>query len=307
MKFKLQMLLGMIEATYGTDPVPSPATNWLGVENIQVNPVEMDTDDQATVSDKFGQDEKIVGAIRSTISFDVPLRGSGTAGTAPNLDVVLRAAGMAKVTTAGASVVYSPVDSGDESATFYWYMDRVLQKMTGVRGSWSIKFDAKKKALLSFKGIGLRSAMSDSAGGIPAATLPTLPRPVAVNKANTTLAFGAYAAFMSTLTVDSGSDVQYRNLTNREDVTIVDRNSTLSASIELPPVATKNLLGTNGLISDALTDSLTVVHGTTAGNIVTLTIPKAQFFSPKLSNEQGQAMLQCDGMVVRNALTLSFT
>lgn len=306
MKFKLQMLLAKIETTYATDPTPTAAANWIAVQNIDINPVEMDTDDQATVSNKFGMDEKIVGAVWSTIAFDMPLRGSGAAGTAPNFDVILRSSGMAKVTSAGVSVTYSHVDSGDESCTLYWYLDQVLQKMTGVRGSWSLKYNAKKQALLSFKGIGLRSAMTDS-GGIPAPTIPTLPRPLAVNKANTSVLFGAYAAFMSSLTVDSGSDVQYRNLTNREDVTIVDRASTLNANIELPPVATKDLLGAGGIISLATNDSLTIAHGATAGNIVTLNVPAAQFFKPKLSNEQGQAMLACEGMVVRNNLTLAFT
>lgn len=306
MKAKLQMMLAKIETTYATDPVPTAAANWIGVENIDLNPVEMDTDDQTTVSNRFGQDEKIVGAIWSTIAFDMPLRGSGTAGTAPNLDVILRSCGMAKVTTAGVSVTYSPIDTGDESCTLYWYMDQVLQKMTGVRGSWELKYNAKKQALLGFKGIGLRTAMTDS-GGIPAPTLPTLPRPVAVNKANTTVAFGAYAPQLSSFTVTQGNDVQYRNLTGREDVTIVDRATTLNAMIELPPVATKNFLGAGGLISDALTDSFTVTHGASAGNICTLSITKAQLFKPKLSNEQGQAMLSCEGMVVRNDLTLAFT
>lgn len=306
MKMKLQMLVAKIETTYSVDPTPTAAANWLSAGNIDCNPVEMDTDQQTTVSNKFGMDEEIVGAVWSTISFDMPLRGSGTAGTAPNFDVILRSAGMAKVTTAGVSVAYSHVDAGDESCTLWWYMGDVLQKMTGVRGSWSLKYTAKKQALLSFKGIGLRSAMTDS-GGIPAPTIPVLPRPLAVNKANTSVLFGAYAAFMSSLTVDSGSDVQYRNLTNREDVTIVDRASTLNANIELPPVATKDLLGANGVISNALTDSLTVTHGATAGNIVALSVPAAQFFKPKLSNEQGQAMLACEGRVVRNNLTLTFT
>lgn len=306
MKFKLQMMLAKIETTYATDPTPTSAANWIAVQGIDCNPVEMDTDSQATVSNKFGMDEEIVAAVWSTISFDMPLRGGGAAGTAPNFDVILRSAGMAKVTTAGVSVAYSHVDAGDESCTLYWYMGDVLQKMTGVRGSWSLKFNAKKQALLSFKGIGLRSAMTDS-GGIPAPTIPTLPRPLAVNKDNTTVLFGAYSALMSSLTVDSGSDVQYRNLTGREDVTIVDRASTLNTNIELPPVATKDLLGANGIISKATTDSLTVTHGATAGNIVTLSVPAAQFFKPKLGNEQGQAMLACEGKVVRNNLTLTFT
>lgn len=305
MKFKLQMLTGKIETVYNTDPVPTAAANWTGAMNIDCQPVEMETDDQTTVSNKFGQDEKIVAAVWSTISFDVPLRGSGTAGTAPNFDVYLRACGMARVITAGVSVVYSPVDSGDESCTLYWYMDGVLQKMTGARGTFELKYSAKKQAVISFKFTGLRSAMSDS-GGIPAPTLPTLPRPLAVNKANTTASIGAYTAFMSSLGLAAGNDVQYRNLTNREDVTIVGRDSTVNANIELPLVAAKNLLGTGGLISDALTDTLSVAHGATAGNICTLAVPKAQFFKPKLSNEQGQAMLACEGMVVRNDFTLTF-
>lgn len=306
MKQKLQMLLAKIEATYATDPTPTAAANFLAAQNIDINPVEMDTDDQATVSNTFGQDEKIVAAIWTTISFDVPLRGSGTAGNAPNFDVILRACGMAKVTTAGTSVVYNPIDSGDESCTLYWYMDQVLQKMTGVRGSWELNFTAKKQAQLSFKGIGLRSAMVDS-GGIPAPTIPTLPRPLAMNKANTTVTIGSFAPQMSSFKVTQGNDVQYRNLTGREDVTIVDRLSKLSASIELPPVATKDFLGANGLISTAATDSFTIAHGATAGNIVTVNIPKAQFFTPKLGNEQGQAMLSCEGHIVRNGLSLSFT
>jgi hypothetical protein len=72
-------------------------------------------------------------------------------------------------------------------------------------------------------------------------------------------------------------------------------------------VAAKNFLGTGGVMSDALTDTLTVVHGSVAGNICTLTMPKAQLFKPKLSEEQGQAMLGCELHVVRNALTLKFT
>lgn len=309
MKAKLQMILAKVETTYGTDSTPAAATDWIAVQNIDVNPVEMDTDDQMTVSNTFGQDEKIVGAIWSTISFDMPLRGGGTplgtAGTAPNFDPILRACGMARVVTAAVSVAYSPIDTLDESATLYYHLDQVRQKMVGVRGSWELKFNAKKQVLLGFKGIGLRQPMTDTAMPVP--TLPTLPRPQAMNKANTTLTFGSLAARLSSLTINQNNDVQYRNLTNREDVTIVDRNTSGNVSIELPTVAEKNFLGAGGVMSDALTDTLTVVHGTVAGNIVTLAIPKAQLFKPKLSNEQGQAMLGGELHVVRNQLSLTFT
>lgn len=305
MKFKLQMILAKIETTYNVDPVPTAAANWIAVQGIQVNPVEMDTDDQMTVSNTFGQDEKIVAAVWSTISFDAPLRGGFTAGGTPNFDVVLRACGMAKVTAAGVSVTYTPIDTGDESATMYYYLDQVLQRITGIRGSWELKYNAKKMPLLSFKGIGLRTPMIDAS--IPVPILPSMPRPVAVNKSNTTVTFGSLNAYLSMLSVNENNDIQYRNLTGREDVIMTDRNSTGSVSIELPTVVVKNFLGAGGVMSDALTDVLTVVHGTVPGNICTLAIPKAQLFKPKLSDEQGQAMLQGEMHIVRNQMSLVFT
>ncbi|MBY0236683.1 MAG: hypothetical protein K2W93_17015 [Burkholderiaceae bacterium] len=309
MKAKLQMLTAKIEATYSVDAAPTAAANWIAVQNIDVNPVEMETDDQKTVSSTFGQDEKIVGAVWSTLSFEMPLRGGGTplgqASNVPNFDPVLRCCGMARVLTPGTSCVYSPIDTLDESATFYYYLDQVMQKMTGVRGSWELGFNAKKVPLLKFKGIGLRSPMTDQS--IPTPVLPTMPRPVAVNKANTVVTFGTLTALLSSFSINQNNDVQYRNLTGREDVTIIDRNSSGNVSIELPLVATKNFLGTGGVMSDALTDSLTIVHGTVAGNICTIAVPKAQMFKPKLSEEQGQAMLSGELHIVRNQLSLSFT
>lgn len=308
MKALLQMLLAKIETTYGVDPTPTAAANWIAVQNIDVNPVEMETDDQKTVSNTFGQDEKIVGAVWCTISFDVPFRGGGTplgtAGTAPNFDPILRCCGMARVITAATSVVYNPIDTGDESAAFYYYLDQVLQKMVGVRGSWELKLNAKKQALLGFTGIGLRVPMIDAT--MPTPTLPTIPRPVAMNKENTDVTFGTLDAKLSSLSLKQGNDVQYRNLTNREDVVIVDRNTSGTVSIEMPTVAEQNFLGAGGTISAALTEELTIVHGTVLGNTVTINVPNAQLFKPKMSNEQGQVMLGCELHVIRNQLSLTF-
>ena len=64
----------------------------------------METDDYTPVSNSFGSNEMIVGAVWSTISFDVLLCGGGAAGTAPNHGPILRAAGWAQTIAAGASV-----------------------------------------------------------------------------------------------------------------------------------------------------------------------------------------------------------
>jgi hypothetical protein len=104
---------------------------------------------------------------------------------------------------------------------------------------------------------------------MPTPTIPNIPRPVATNKANTVLNIGGYAARMSSFSITQGNDVKYRNLTNREDVTIVDRTMAGNASVELPLIAEKDFLGAAGIITLGTPGALTVTHGTAAGNIVT--------------------------------------
>ena len=122
MKAKLQMILAKVETTYGTDSTPAAATDWIAVQNIDVNPVEMDTDDQMTVSNTFGQDEKIVGAIWSTISFDMPLRGGGTYAI-NRLPLSFANVGEAVV---GHTITFTGVGTGSVSCTAYDALDNSL-------------------------------------------------------------------------------------------------------------------------------------------------------------------------------------
>jgi hypothetical protein len=310
MKADLQVLAWkMSSAGYGTDPVPTSAANVLLAQNVDINPLEMETDDYTPVSSKFGADEKIVGAVWCSMSFDMLLGGGGTplgqAGTVPNHDPVLRAAGWARTLSAGVSTAYSQIDTGEEDAAMYFWMDSVLQKMLGIRGSASFVYEAKKAPRIRFKGMGLNVPMIDTA--LPTETLPTIPRPVAMNKANTVLTVGGYAARVSSFTIDQNNDVQYRNLTGREDVIIVGRQMAGKMSIELPLVAEKDFLGATGICTLATPVAMNVVHGTVAGNIVTSALTKVQLFNPKPKKEAGILMLDCDLHVVRNGMTLTYT
>lgn len=300
MKDALKLLLWKPEATYGVDPVPTNTQNVLVAQNVDINPLEMETDDYTPVSNAFGSNEMIVGAVWCTISFDVLLCGGGAPrGTPPNHGPVLRAAGWAQTVAAGASVTYSLISTGEESGAMYYYMDGVLQKMVGIRGSISEQWSAKKAPRLTFKGIGLNIPMIDAV--LPVPTLPTIPRPLAMNKANTTLTIGGYAARLSSLTIDQNNDVQYRNLTGREDVSIVGRNMGGKVVVELPLVAEQDFLGATGICTLATPAAMQIVHGSAAGNIITKNLPRVQLMKPKPRVEQGILMLECDLHIARNA------
>jgi len=301
MKDALKVLLWKPEATYNTDPTPTALANVLVAQNVDINPLEMETDDYTPVSNSFGRNEMIVGAVWCTISFDVLLCGGGNAplGTPPNHGPVLRACGLAQTIVAATSVTYSHISTGEESGAMYYYMDGVLQKMLGIRGSFSENWQSKKAPRLTFKGIGLNVPMTDAA--LPTPTLPTIPRPVAMNKANTVLTIGGYAARLSSLTIDQNNDVQYRNLTGREDVSIVGRNMSGKVMVELPLVAEKDFLGASGICTLATPAAMVITHGTAAGNIITKTLPRVQLMKPKPRVEQGILMLECDLHIARNA------
>lgn len=98
---KFQLLLAKIESTPGTDATPAAATDSVACENIQVtgNPNVIQTNEYIGSIDSFAP---IIGGMPFSVSFDVPLKGSGTAGTAPEWGKLLRACGMAETVTASA-------------------------------------------------------------------------------------------------------------------------------------------------------------------------------------------------------------
>jgi hypothetical protein len=112
-----------------------------------------------------------------------------------------------------------------------------------------------------------------------------------VNKANTTLTLHGYAAVVEKLQADMKNEVPYRNLINVESVTLNDRQPDGSISMEMVPVATKDWFTS---IRNGTLGTLSVVHGTAAGNIVELSAPTVQLFNPRFSDSQGICMLDTE-------------
>lgn len=95
------VILAKVEVTEGVDASPT-GTDAVLVENVRgptPNPNITNTNEVTGSLDGFG---RIVGGMTFGISFDVYLKGSGTAGTAPEFGPLLKACGWAETATATA-------------------------------------------------------------------------------------------------------------------------------------------------------------------------------------------------------------
>lgn len=134
LNYELMAFLLKIESEYGTDPTPAGADNTMLVENFQLTPLQADQLDRATLRTYGGAALAKLAGKHVGVSFDVPLAGSGAAGTAPAWGVAIRICGFDETIVSETSVAYTPVDTAFESATGAFFIDGIRHLLTGMRG-----------------------------------------------------------------------------------------------------------------------------------------------------------------------------
>lgn len=282
-----QALLAKIETTYGVDPTPTGLANAVLVRNLNLTPMQLESEARGLKLPYLGNDEDIVNSFYGMLDYEVEIAGAGAAGTAPKYGVLLRGCGMAEVITPGVRVVYTPVSSGFESLTQYFYQDGVLHRFFGSRGDVEMTLNAKSIPVFKFKFMGLFQPVIDAA--LPTPTFGQV-KPVAVNKVNTTFSIHAVSTPMTQLSLGLKNDVKYRNLVGYEGVDLIDRAPDGSSEFEATLMATKNWFN---VARDQTLDALQIVHGTAAGNIVEIDAAKVQITEPTYAENDGITMLSC--------------
>jgi hypothetical protein len=286
-KMRKMAILAKIESVYGTDPTPTGAANAMVVSNVELTPLEGDVIERNNIQPYFGNNGAIQATAYGKLKFEIELAGSGAAGTAPKYDPLLRACGMSVTLSAGVSVTYAPISDNLESVTLYGNIDGINHVMDGARGEAKFVLDAKGKPVIQFEFSGLFTPLTDTA--LPATTYTGWVKPLAVNKANTTCTFHGIAIAMQHFDLMLGNQVVKRDLVNVDTVEIVDRKAAGSIVFENTSIATKDWVTA---AKTTTLGSLALVHGITAGNIVTINANSTcEISKPSYSNVDGVQMM----------------
>ena len=283
-----RLLLAKIEATYGTDPTLA-ATDAVLVSALEVQPLQLELKDRELILGYLGNTEMVVGQRLVSVSFDVEIAGSGTAGTAPKWSALMQACGFSETIVAVTSVTYAPISSAFKGVTLYFFADGVRHKVTGCRGTWSMALETGEIPKISFSFTGIFNAPTDET--LPSPTFTNQADPVVVNSANTaTLQVHGYAACLSAFSLDLANETPFRQLAGcTQQVMITDRKPAGEVTIEAPTIAQKNYFSA---ASAQTAGQFSWVHGTTAGNIITFTAPTCTLGSPEYEDSDGIIMLK---------------
>lgn len=99
-----RVILAKLEGAgnYGVDSAPTGGTNAILVRNLDVTPLDADLVSRDVVRPFYGSQGTLIAGQKVTVSMEVELAGSGTAGSAPAYGPLLRACGLAEVLNAAA-------------------------------------------------------------------------------------------------------------------------------------------------------------------------------------------------------------
>lgn len=303
-----RLILVKTESTYGTDATPA-GTDALLVRNLDITPLSGDVVSRDLIRPYMGNFDQLIGMTSVAINFEVELAGSGTAGTAPKYDAILKACGLAATIVSSTSVTYAPVSASFSSATIYFNVDGVLHKLTGCRGSMNMSCAVGAIPTLAFNLTGVYNSPTDTAA--PAVTYSAQATPLIFREGNTSaFSFFSYSGQLQSVDFNLANDLVYRELVGgTKETLITDRKPAGTVMIEAPTIATKDFF-TTALASS--TGNLTFLHGTTAGNRVTFLASQVDVLNPTYQDQDSIMMLSVPYVAIpttagNNEFSLAFT
>jgi hypothetical protein len=285
-------IIAKIEATYGTDPVPTGASNAVLVKNIQWRPEQVTYASREQVAlPSLGRFSSKTATKRAEIEFDVEVSGASAAGTPPPYGALLRACGMSETVVAVTSVTYAPISAAFEGVTIYVNVDGLQQKLIGCRGSVQLMMRNEDIPVFHFRFIGFYSTPTDTA--LPTLTLTSHVAPLPMNKTNTTpITLHGFACGLQEADFDAANAVDYQSFPGgSEQVFLTNRLPTGRVVIEHPTIAQKDYFS---IVDSGATGLFTFTHGTVAGNKMQFNGAQARLTNPRRGNIRGIATLEMD-------------
>ncbi|WP_226781836.1 hypothetical protein [Oceaniglobus trochenteri] len=277
---KLAILL-KVESTYATDSTPGVG-DALIAQNVTFSPMEGDDVPRDLILPHFGSQGITLAGTYARLEFDIEMAGAGGAGDVPRYGGALRICGWSETVTASTDVTYTIIENGVESGSIYFVMDGVRHVMLGSRGNVTMTLNAKGNPQFRFTMTGLLGTISDVTN--PAVSAAALITPLHVSDTNTELTLHGWSAVAESLSIDMGNTVTRRALIGEDSVRITNRQATGTAVVVARSLATINWFDIATSRSRA---AMSLIHGTTAGNIVELAAPKVEIGRPTQGASDG--------------------
>lgn len=201
---KRSVVLVKDEVTYNTDSVPVAGTDAVLCESMSWAFSHARMHARKPVRPSMAPLQSIYAGTLINVSGKCEIKGSGTAGTAPEIAPILRACGFSETLVAVTSATYKPQSNqaNHKSSTVYFYDDGLLLKLTGCRGKCSFDMQVGSIGMMSFDLTGHFVSLTDIA--LPTPTFRTNLPPALVN---VPFLADAYAAVISKLSIDMGLEV----------------------------------------------------------------------------------------------------
>jgi hypothetical protein len=198
-----EVILAKVEVAYGVDIVPVEAVDAVLVENPGWANEGLRMNERPAVRANINMLQQVYGGRLNTVTFDVELKGSGSAvDDPPELGVLLRGCGFLETINAAADVTYTPASTGHESLTIYYFQDGVRYILLGCRGNVSFNLEAGGIGKASFSFTGHVALPTDVA-----LASPTYDGVVPVANINVPFDLGGYAAIINALTWDMSNTI----------------------------------------------------------------------------------------------------
>ena len=269
LRIKNEVILAKIETTYGTDPTPTAGSNAILIRNLTPSSEGLRMNDRGAIRGSLGTLQHVYGGKLQKVAFEVEVKGSGAAGTAPEVGPLLRACGLAETVVASTSVTYKPTSTNHESVTLYWYEGgRNLHKLTGARGTVKMAVSAGGLGVFQFEMVGHYTAPSTTSAQPSPTYNSTTPKACL----SMSVSLGGTALVCRDYSLDIGNQlVMPPSLAATDgygDVLISSRDVQASLNIESELYSTKDF---DVLLSAGTGSTLALgTLGATAGNILTI-------------------------------------
>lgn len=281
------LLTAKIETTPGVDAAPDPDTDFILALNTAYNP-NFNVIERNYMRPSISGTPIVMGRQLAQVTFTTEIYGSGTAATAAKWADLFEACAMvqADITGPPASSLYSPVTTGQKTATIYCYYEGIVHKLTGAMGTFSLTAKAGEIGTIQWTFTGRYN--DPAALTTPTPTIPSTTPPLVE-----TLGFhiGATASTVfipEQVTLDIGNNVAPRDDVNSakgfNSMIITSRKPSITVNPESVPEASHPFWAD---FSGSVEKAVTWTIGSVAGDKFKFTLPNFQTTDLKYADRGG--------------------